>query len=195
MSPLTIGIDNSKLGGSLINPVLNALQPITNPLRKALTDATCKTGAVLSALDLLTSALDGTGGLDINLGGVSAESDGKTYSNPFGQPPPATTPPTSTGPRGGSPAAPGGGSPGGVSPAKLPPSSVGPADGGGGTSPVVANTVASSRCSTTSSAGRPSCSSGAALVVGLIALGTVGAIGTADFLAMRRRRRLPQVEL
>jgi hypothetical protein len=48
----------------------------------------------------------------------------------------------------------------------------------------------SDSCSTTSPAGRPSCSSGAGLAVGLIALGTLGGVAGADFLVSRRRRKL-----
>jgi hypothetical protein len=58
-------------------------------------------------------------------------------------------------------------------------------------SPDVAGTrVIASSCSTTSAAGRPGCSRGAGLAIGLIALATLGGVAVADFLVSRRRRKL-----
>jgi len=63
-------------------------------------------------------------------------------------------------------------------------------------SPLLAgNSRASQSCATTSPAHWPHCSDGNALVVGLIGLAAVVAIGGGDWLATRRRRQIPQLEI
>lgn len=187
MSPLTIGIEQSTLGNETINPILTAIQPITNKLTTALVGINCKIGSVLSAIDLVLSGLDGTGALDVSLGGVSAENDTKAYGDAFGnQSPPTiggnnTTNPkhTTTTTTGGS----SGTSTSGVSPGGT---DTGQTATGGGTGPVT--TSLSSSCATTSPAGRPSCSNGAGLTVGLGALGLLVLFAGTDYFVLRRRR-------
>lgn len=204
-SPLVIGLDSSTLGGEIVNPVLGALLPVTNPIRSALTGINCKIGSGLSLVDLATAALDGTGGLDIDLGGASANTDGKAYSDPFGHghlggghtitgdqgPGPTSTPSTTSD-----------GDDTGVSTPTtgdetLPPgdSSTTGSDGGAEQPEVSGTRVVSSSCSTLSPAHRPSCSQGQGLTIGLLAIALVGGVAGADYLAMRRKRRLPQVKL
>jgi hypothetical protein len=189
VSPMTIGIDNSKIGGKTVNPILGVVQPVTNKLSELVTGIDCRLGNFLTLADLALSAVDGTGGLDLNLGGAMAVTDDKAYGNPFGHSlggkhplgsslphqhtspssgSATTTTTTSSGRNGsaGSPAT------AGTTP---PPGTVG------------ANGVSAS-CSTTSPAGRPSCSPGRGLVVGLVALGLIAAFAVTDFFVLRVRR-------
>jgi hypothetical protein len=204
IKPLTIGIDNSKLGGTVVNPLLGAIQSEDDTIQATLEKISCKFGSAFSVLDLDEAALDGTGGLDLNLGGATATSAGTHYSNPFGNqtlggggggpqtnPSTGTTKPTSTGSTGQSGA--GGGTGGSSLPST---SSTGSGSSGNGTVPTVAGTRSMSEsCSTTSPANRPSCSDGQALTVGLIALGALGGIAAADLLVTRRRQKLPRQAL
>jgi hypothetical protein len=187
ISPLSIGIDNSRLGTELVVPVLNLIHMLVDPSVSALTTAVCQLGSVYTTLNLLISGFSGIGALDAELGGATATTDDTAYANPFGNGTPPTLPPgTTTAPGGGvgtGPALGGGGTPPPL-PATSPIPQTNPA-------PVVAGTkVIASSCSTTSSAGRPSCTRGAGLAVGLIALITLGGVAAADYLISRRRRRL-----
>lgn len=188
MSPLTIGIEQSTLGNETINPILTAIQPITNQLTTALVGINCKIGSVLSAVDLVLSGLDGTGALDVSLGGVSAENDTKAYGDAFGNSPPPTiggnhdttdpkhTTTTTTGGGGGTGTS--GVSSGGTDTGQT---------GSGGNSGTVTTSLSSS-CATTSPAGRPSCSNGAGLTVGLGTLGLLLLFAGTDYFVLRRRR-------
>jgi hypothetical protein len=190
VSPLTIGIDDSKTGNEVVNPILGAIQPVTNAALTALIGVSCKIGSLLSAVDLIMSGVDGTGGLDMNLGGADATSDGKVYGNPFGgghhpslgshhhpsgghHHPGSTTTTTTTG----------GGSGQGGSPSTT------TSGGGGGTATQASESTSSSAsCATTSPANRPGCSRGAGLKVGLIALGLLLAFALSDAVVVRLRR-------
>jgi hypothetical protein len=190
LSPLTIGIDQSPAGNQLVNPTVTLIQPIRNAITDTLIGVSCHIGSFLALIDLLQGAADGTGGLDLNLGGATATSDGKSYGDPFGhgapklgghQPPPQ--PGTS------------GQSPGGAA-VNQPASS----DGSSGSTSTVRRTsgspsaagsessALSTHCATTSPAGRPSCSSGAGLKAGLIALGVLLAFFLTDAVVIRLRR-------
>ncbi len=194
-NPLEIGINNSKLGGQIVNPILGALDPVTNPLRTALDGISCSFGKLFTVADLAAAAIDGTGGADVDFGGASANTDGKTYANPFGNQTlggghplgnqgSSTSPPT-TSPSGG----------GSVPSTNLPGTGSATTTPGGGTPQIAGDVTVSRDCSSTSPAHSPGCTDGQGLTVGLIALAAVGSIGAADFFVMRRRRRLPVVQL
>ncbi|HVU62315.1 MAG TPA: hypothetical protein VHD58_11790 [Mycobacteriales bacterium] len=188
ISPLSIGIDDSKLGSELFVPILNLLHTLIDPTMSAITNAVCQIGSVYTTVNLLLTAISGVGAVDAEFGGATATTDDTTYANPFGD---GGTPPSL--PATGATTTPGGGgqigpASGGGAPPTLPVTSPVPAPN---QSPEVAGTrVLSSSCSTTSAAGRPSCSRGAGLAVGLIALATLGGVAAADFLVSRRRRKL-----
>lgn len=186
ISPLSIGIDNSRIGAAVFVPILNLLHTLTDPVMSAITNAICQVGSVYTSLNLLLTALTGVGAVDAELGGATATTSDTSYANPFGNGTPPTLPPASPSPGGASPAT--GPGLGGGAPPTLPQTSTVPQ---GGQSPVIAGTrIVSSSCSTMSAAGRPSCSRGAGLAVGLIALATLGGVAAADVLVSRRRRRL-----
>lgn len=189
--PLSIGIDDSTLGASVVNPVLTATQPVQEQIKNVLFGISCKFGSVFTVEDIFLSAVDGTGGFDVKLGGVTAGSDGTAYANPFGD--------VSL----GSSAALGGASASTGVPATvngLPGAAPPPATAGVGSPSAAApqlagNSQTSASCATTSPANWPHCSNGNALVVGLLGLAAVVAIGGGDWLATRRRRRLPQLDI
>jgi hypothetical protein len=202
VSPLSVGMDNSQVGAKLISPVLQAAQPVTDAITNALLGISCKTGSVFTVTDMWLGTADGTGSTDLLFGGASVGTQLIASSNPFGTPTLGTSHPTvgtsastaRTGSIGGGTSA-GSGSAGTVAP----PSGGGQAASSGGLTgqqPQVAasNVASTTSCSTTSSAGWPSCSTGNALGVGLIGLGVLSAAGAADF-AILRRRRLPDVSL
>lgn len=187
--PLVIGIDNSQLGAQVVNPILTATQPVNEQVENILFGITCKFGSIFTVKDILLSAFDGTGGLDLELGGVTAGSDGTSYANPFGS--------VALGSAGATPAGGPASAPVAVTPlpAGAPPVTSGAVPSAAAAPRLAGSSRVSSTCSTTSPANWPSCTSGNALVVGLIGLATVAAIGGADWLATRRRRRLPQLDL
>jgi hypothetical protein len=190
ISPLSIGIDNSELGSEIVNPILNLVHSIADPAAGELTKALCQIGSVYSLVNLFLTGLNGVGALDVELGGATATSNDTTYSDPFGSGGLGNTTLPSTG------TLPGSGNTGaGNGPVPTLPTTtatVGPSS----ETPQVAGTRAlSSDCATTSPAGRPSCSKGAGLVVGLIALATLGGVAGADFLVSRRRRKLASMAI
>jgi hypothetical protein len=185
VGPLSIGIDNSRLGGMIINPLIDALGPVTDPVVNTLTGAVCQLGSFYSLVNLLLSGFDGIGGLDLEIGGASATVNDTTYANPFGT---ATFPGTNA----AGPAPPGASATGGKA-GPLPGTS---SSTGAGPPPQLAGQPeVSSSCATTSPAGRPSCSNGAGLVVGLIALATLGGMAGADYAVVRRRQRLRRMAM
>jgi hypothetical protein len=188
VSPLSLGIDDSKLGNDTINPVVTAIQPVANQLTDLLIGINCKLGSFLTLADLALSAVDGTGGLDVEFGGATAATNDTSYSDPFGHPNPGRHHPAST----GTDVATGvgaptshttttAGTPG--SGAKNPTTATAPVSQLAGTA------TESASCATTSPAGRPSCSRGAGLTVGLAALGLLVLFAATDFFVLRARRR------
>jgi hypothetical protein len=191
MTPLSIGVDNSALGRLLVDPILNLFHMIADPALATVTNAICQLGSLYAAVNLLLVGFNGEGAFDLELGGTTATTDDTTYANPFGSGGPTGTslPPTSASPP--PPRSAAGGQGGRVPP--LPAASGAPPPA---PAPQVAGsrTVASS-CSTTSPAGRPTCSSGAGLAVSLIALATLGGVAGIDYLVVRRRRRLARMAI
>jgi len=190
--PMSLGIDDSKAGATLIDPVTTASQPIQQRIAQTLLSLNCKFGTPLLLKDIGLGTIDGTGGFDLKFGGVSAGTTAIAYTNPFGNVQFGTSAGSLGVGSGGTPAA------GGVAPAVggSVPAGAGSLGSAPGSAPQLAgqSKVAES-CATTSSAHWPSCSNGAALVAGLLGLAAVGGIGGADWLMTRRRRRLPQLDL
>jgi hypothetical protein len=186
ISPLSVGIDNSKLGGETINPILQAVQPVTDKLSALITGFDCRLGNVLTLADLALSAVDGTGGLDIRFGGATADNNDKAYGNPFGAPPPHH-PLGQSSPGRHIPARPG-------TPGTTTTTTSGGRSGSGGTAGSQGTTTeaaaasSSSQCSTISPADWPACTRGRGLAVGLAALGVLAAFAATDFFVLRRRR-------
>ena len=187
--PLSVGIDDSQTGGSLLNPIDTATQPVQQQLAQALLSFSCKTGTLLLLKDIGLGTVDGTGGFDLKFGGVSAGTTAIAFTNPFGSAQFGSAAGSLNGPS-GTAANPRTTTTGAV------PRGTGPVGGVPASQPQLAgkaNVVAS--CATTSPAHWPSCSNGAALAAGLLGLAAVLGVGGADFVVSRRRRRLPQLDL
>jgi hypothetical protein len=195
VTPLTVGIDNSKVGKTLVSPVLTTAQPVIDLLTNALLGITCSSGNALTVADLGLGTLDGTGSTDVLFGGASVGTQVVNPTDPFGPQKlgrnPSTVPIGKSGNDGSQ-------APGPASSAGLGKSgSAAPVrHGATGRQPAVATPAAASSttCSTTSLADWPSCSTGHAVGVGLIALGALALLGGGDLLVLRRRR-LPPVSL
>jgi hypothetical protein len=189
--PLSVGIDKSALGGAVLNPVLTAAGPARDKVINTLLGISCKFGSPLTLGDILLSALNGTGSLDLQFGGVTAGSEGKAYASPFGSVGQAPLPTTNTtsqpSGRGTAAAAP-------PSAGRLPSASTATSPAAPAPQLAGAQTHTES-CASTSPANWPSCSNGAALAAGLIGLVAVGSVGGADWLVTRRRRRLPELDI
>lgn len=99
VQPLRLRIDHSPLGQAVVAPAVTAAQPVRQPVLD-LYDQTfdCNApvgqvqvvgqvgrGAVLPT-DIALSALTGTGGFVVELGGGSATTEGTSYANPFDAP-------------------------------------------------------------------------------------------------------------
>jgi hypothetical protein len=194
--PLSIGIDSSALGAQLVGPLLGSSETLSQALDQALLGVTCKLGTALTVRDIAVGALAGGGGIDLELGGVDAVSDGTAFANPFdnslgllGGSAGAVSLPGSLGIAGSSgftPGTPGSaatpGTPGSVSASgSAPGGASGSAPGAlGGVTRVL-------RCLTTSPFGHPGCSGGGAAVpVGLVGLTAVVGMGVADLTRLRR---------
>ena len=194
--PLAIGIDSSALGAELVGPLLGDADTLRQALDQALLGVTCQVGTPLTVRDIALGALAGGGGIDVELGGVNAVSDGTSFANPFdntlglvgGAGPVGSALPASAGTPGSSTFTPGSpGTPGtpGASPGTSAPGTT------GSTTPSALSGVSHIlRCITTSPFGHPGCSGGGAAVpVGLAGLATVLAMGATDMSRLRRYRR------
>ena len=186
-TPLSVGIDNSALGRQLLGPALGAAQPLRTAIADALLKASCQFATPLLVSDIAIGPLAGGGTFDINLGGVTATSDGTAYANPFGagglgaNPLSAATGAGGDG-LGGSDVGGSGGPLGSVGVTAAPGAAAGPQSRG-----LLAATRAVA-CRTTHPFGHPACSNGAALPVGLAGLALVTGLGVADLTRVRRRR-------
>jgi hypothetical protein len=195
---MRIRIDHSPLGQAVVAPLVTAAQPVRQPLLDFYSGVvSCDApvgqvqgvgqvgrGAVLPS-DIALSALTGTGGFVIELGGVRATTEGQTFANPFegglpsaglgsdlGLGPTDSTAPFSVGDVGSGPA---------------PTPSVTGRTGGGSAATVLAGrTVADSV---------PGAKGGAAATVGVLALLGILSVAVADYLRMQRGQRvIPEVE-
>jgi hypothetical protein len=192
MTPFQVGITHSQLGKMLVVPILNVVHTVFDPVADAVNKAFCTFGSLYGAVNLMIAAIDGVGQFSLNIGGTTATTDDSTFDNPFGNgdddtdggtnPPPGDD--TTTPPLGNQ------GSDGGP----LPEASEAPVPV---PDPQVANRThnVAVACSTVSPAKRPSCSNGAGLAVGLIALAALLGIAGTDYFVVRRRHRLARMAI
>ncbi|MEY2566103.1 MAG: hypothetical protein QOE35_632 [Actinomycetota bacterium] len=198
LTPMRIRIDHSPLGQAVVAPLVTAAQPVRQPLLDFYSGVvSCDApvgqvqgvgqvgrGAVLPS-DIALSALTGTGGFVIELGGVRATTEGQTFANPFegGLPSAGLGSDLGLGPTDGTAPF----SVGDVGSGAAPTSSVTGRTGGGSAATVLAGrTVADSV---------PGAKGGAAATVGVIALLGILSVAVADYLRMQRGQRvIPEVE-
>lgn len=193
LNPLSIGIDNSALGQQLVGPVLGQVQPLRDQLDQILlTQISCKLGTPLTVADIGLGVLSGGGNLDLQLGNLQSVSDGTSYSNPFGTcllGCGSVSLGQGTSPDLGSTDL---GSAGGLGTAATP--------GSAGTSATPAThalgkVTKTVECMSTSLAGHFGCSNGDAVPVGIIGLAAVLGVGAADYVRLRRYRRVIPEEI
>ncbi|MDQ1373817.1 MAG: hypothetical protein QOJ09_1155, partial [Actinomycetota bacterium] len=200
LSPMRLRIDHSPLGQALVAPLVTAAQPVRQPALDAYSQAfDCDApigsqevpgkvgrGAVLPS-DIALSALTGTGGFVIELGGVRATTEGQTFANPF---------------EGGA-LSPGlGGSDLGLSSPVDTAGAFSSGDlGSGTTGATTAGTNVPSGSSAAVLAGRsladtvPGGTGGAAATVGVLAVLGILGVAIADYLRMQRGQRvIPEVD-
>ena len=195
VTPLVIGMKDNQLGQQTLGVLVGAGQPVRDALFQAMTGISCKMATFFLLGDIGTGPLTGAGSLDVNIGGASAGSEGVRYDNPFGDvgsfTPPSLPPVSSPSLGSGSLTTTGSGA--GTLPASGE-QAVAPQAAG---EPTVATApVVQSRSCSSVHPGGGSCSADKAFAVGLAGLGAVLAIGAADaVLGRRRRRRLPQLRL
>jgi hypothetical protein len=174
-------------GESALSPVLQRVTAGVQPLRNALNGLTATgsdctdlrqllgqvLGGAYSVGDILLAALSPAGGVEVDIGGASAgTAEPPDFADPFGAGGPLgdlLAPPSLAAPELAAPSL-----------DAAPPTSA-PA-----TTRLQPVAASASRCETTSPAGRPGCSTGAGLAVGL----TVAVLGSALFAYDLRRRRL-----
>ena len=194
VQPLRLRIDHSPLGQALVAPTVTAAQPIRQPLLDQYNKIVdCSTpvgqaqgvgqvgrGAVLPS-DIALSALTGTGGFVVELGGGSVTTEGTSYANPFDAsgPPPdtgiATPLPTDTGPTG-----------------DVLGTSITSGVGGGATTPPADTSLTPGPAATLAAqpATVPGSRGGTAVVMGLLGLLAVAGVALADYLRIRRGDRV-----
>lgn len=179
VSALRLGIIKSPIGASTLAPVIAGVRPLLVPLLDALTAQDDTLGLAALVGDLGLGVADGSGGIEIGIGGAIARTAASSYS-----------PPLAAGSGPVAPAAPSG--PGGFSPSAPLPAAAAP-----GSSPIGATTPASAtgplRCALAASPQRHGSCRDANLpgAIGIVAVAITG-WGTYEA-ALRRRRLRPAV--
>jgi hypothetical protein len=197
ISPLSIGLDQSALGQQVVGPLLGPSQTVRNEIDTILEDdITCKTGTALTVVDIMLGVLSGGGNLNLNLGGATATSNGTAYANPFdnslGLLSDAGGAVSSVlGSTLSTPSIPGTFTPG----IPATPATAGTSGTAEAPKEALGSLTSSERCLTTSPFGHPACSSGGAAVpVALAGLAVIMGVGVADYIRLRRYRRLAPEE-
>ncbi|HZQ84268.1 MAG TPA: hypothetical protein VFA83_05500, partial [Acidimicrobiales bacterium] len=194
VQPLRLRIDHSPLGQAVVAPAVTAAQPVRQPILDLYNQTVgCDApvgqvqgvgqvgrGAVLPS-DIALSALTGTGGFVVELGGGSATTEGTSYTNPFD----AAGPPPDLG--GVAPVADASTPTGDV----LGTSITGAVDGGA-TTPPAETSLTPGPAATLASipASVPGSRGGTAVVMGLLGLLAVAGVALADYLRIRRGDRV-----
>ncbi len=83
VSPMTLRLADSPLGGVLFAPLVTSLQPFREAVVGGLLAISCDFGAAVTVADVAAGVLTGTGGIRFDFGGVSATTEGELYDNPF----------------------------------------------------------------------------------------------------------------
>jgi hypothetical protein len=131
ITPLRVGILNSPVGAQALGPIVAGIRPLLLPVYDALVSVDDTLGLAALIADLGLGVVDGSGGIEIAVGGATARTDDTVFADPLSGllPAPTTPRPPSTGsPSLGDVAAPSAPAAGGdVGSQILPTSSEGPA--------------------------------------------------------------------
>ncbi|HVB93442.1 MAG TPA: hypothetical protein VND67_03905 [Acidimicrobiales bacterium] len=191
ISPLSIGIDSSALGAAVVGSQLSGVQPLRTALDNAFIAANCQlANSGLPIFDIALGVPAGGGGLDLNFGGAGVNINADPPINAFGSFGLAgnTSPSDSSGSApvftpgdAGTPAIPGTSGTSGTSDTT-------PASSGPSGAQSLGPTTKTSACASLSGAGGSCSGGGAAVWIGLVALGLLLAAFAWDFVRQRRRR-------
>lgn len=96
ISPLRVGLLNSPLGAEIVGPLVAAVRPLLVPVYQALTDINATLGLTSLVADLGLGVADGSGGIELAIGGATAITDDTEFADPLAPPP--TTPTIDPGP-------------------------------------------------------------------------------------------------
>ncbi|MCU1374527.1 MAG: hypothetical protein JWO68_1813 [Actinomycetia bacterium] len=84
ITPLGIHVQASEPGRAVGAPLLGALQPVRDPIASGIIAASPEAGGLVTLGDVTLGALTGRGGIDLQLGGGSAYTEGERFASPFG---------------------------------------------------------------------------------------------------------------
>lgn len=104
VTPLRVGILNSPLGADVLGPIVAGVRPLLVPLYGALADASSTLGLTSLVADLGLGVLDGSGGLEIAVGGATARTDDSAFVDPLAPVPTPSTVPLPDAPQANPPA-------------------------------------------------------------------------------------------
>jgi hypothetical protein len=181
ITPLGIHLEASVVGRTVGPPLLAAIQPVRDPIATQIIAANAQAGGLVTLADVAVGALTGKGGLDLQLGGGSAYTEGERFANPFGS--------FALGAGGAGPVSLGGGtdlgggsfSPGAVAAADGTTANSGAANGNGGKASGAVELAGARR--------EAGSTGGAAAVVGLVGLLAVLSMAGADWWRLRHEPR------
>lgn len=95
VDPLRIGIEPSETRQGVTGPILGAGEDGRSALVQALLDIDCSFGSLITVGDVVLGSMTGAGSLNIELGGVTAQSDeikGTSFLGTLSAPPPGVAP-------------------------------------------------------------------------------------------------------
>lgn len=72
VSPLRVELANSPIGAQLLGPIIASARPVLAPVFDALTDANKSLGLAGLVSDIVLGVADGSGGVEVGLGGATA---------------------------------------------------------------------------------------------------------------------------
>jgi hypothetical protein len=84
VGPLGIHVQASEPGRAVGAPLVGAIQPVRDPITSGIIKASPEAGGLVTIGDITIGALTGKGGLDLQLGGGSAYTEGERFASPFG---------------------------------------------------------------------------------------------------------------
>jgi hypothetical protein len=80
---LRVGLLNSPLGADVLAPLIAGVRPLLVPVYEALTGADTTLGLAALVADLGLGVADGSGGLELSIGGATARTDATVYADPL----------------------------------------------------------------------------------------------------------------
>ncbi|MEY2398967.1 MAG: hypothetical protein QOJ00_2141 [Actinomycetota bacterium] len=82
MAPLRVALANSPLGAKVLGPIIASARPLLAPAFDALTNANSSLGLVGLVADIVLGVADGSGGVELAIGGATATTSALGYVAP-----------------------------------------------------------------------------------------------------------------